>query len=264
MIASNTFSLLLFSIDPDLINQAAEGGIEAVIVDWENLGKSTRQTGLNTEINTHTLEDLKTVRAFTNTTVICRINNHPSFTKKEIEEAINAGADELLLPMVRRVEEIEKVLVQVKNRCKVGILIETMDAIKIAELLAQLPLSRVYVGLNDLALDRKRQNIFTPLVDGTIEEIRHFFDMPFGFGGLTLPNLGSPITCRLLMCEMLRLNCSFSFLRRSFHRDIVGHNVAKQVQQILTTLNNLKLRSQEQIIKDKLELNQAILGMTPR
>ncbi|MBI4854371.1 MAG: hypothetical protein HY819_21440 [Acidobacteria bacterium] len=254
----NIFSLLLFSIDSHLILQAVEGGVEAIIVDWENLGKSARQAGLDTEINSHMLSDLKTVRASTKKLVICRVNNHPSATAKEIEQAIDCGVDEIFLPMVRSIKEVEKVLEQVKDRAKVGILIETIDAIKIAKHLAQLPLSRVYIGLNDLAIDRKAQNIFTPLLDGTIEEIRHFFNMPFGFGGLTLPKLGSPIPCYLLMCEMLRLNCSFSFLRRSFHRDILQHNTVEGVQEILFALKDLKLRSKEQIIKDRKELEKVI------
>jgi hypothetical protein len=228
-----TFDLCLFSVDPNMIAGATAGGVSTVVVDWESIGKRTRQQGADTEINSHTPEDLARVRRSTNARVLCRINNSPGALFNEIEKALSGGADEILVPMVRTALEVELVLDQVAGRCDVGILIETTSAAARAQDFAKLPLSRIYVGLNDLAIERRTPNLFTALIDGTVESIRSKCgSVPFGFGGLTLPEGGSPIPCRLLMNEMVRLDCSFSFLRRSFHHDIRGRNVTSEAQRI--------------------------------
>jgi hypothetical protein len=214
------FDLILFSTRADFIRSAVAAGVSGVIVDWESLGKRERQASNDTQINGDTLEDLRRVRACTRARVLCRINPFGDATEREVEEAIEAGADELMLPMVRSPMEPAAVLKQVAGRCGVGILVETVRACQLVDELAQLPLSRVYVGLNDLAIDRGVSDIFRAVADGTVERIRGAFELPFGFAGLTLPERGHPIPCRLLIGELIRLGCSFSFLRRSFHADV--------------------------------------------
>jgi hypothetical protein len=253
------FALILFSTNPAFIRQAVASGVSGIIVDWEYIGKQTRQAFADTQINCDTLDDLGQVRACTDALVICRINSYGVTTTEEVEQAIKAGADELLLPMVRTVEEVETVLDQVRGRCGVGILMETVAATMLIDELARLPLSRGYVGLNDLAIERKTPNIFTAVADGTVERIRHaFHHAPFGFGGLTLPDRGYPIPCRLLIGEMTRLNCDFSFLRRSFHRDVQGSNLASEIIRILEALQQTRLRSPEAIARDRQELEIVI------
>ncbi len=252
------FSLVLFSTDEGFIGRAVSVGVTEIIVDWEYIGKAERQSSADTEINRDTLADLRRVRACTEAKVVCRINPYYSGTADEIEQAVAAGVDEILLPMVRSVGDVEPILAGVRGRCAVGILIETNEAICIAERLAHLPLSRAYVGLNDLAIARKTPNIFAPLTDGTVENIRRSFQIPFGFGGLTLPDRGHPIPCRLLIGEMARLQCTFSFLRRSFHRDIHNRNMAVEVPRILAAIRVAKTRGPEQIAQDRRDLELAI------
>ena len=95
----------------------------------------------------------------------------------------------------------------VGGRCGVGVLVETVAAVEAVEELALLPLSRVYVGLNDLSIDRGTASLFDAIADGTVERVVSAFDVPFGFGGLTEPELGDPVPCRLLIAEMARLRC---------------------------------------------------------
>jgi HpcH/HpaI aldolase/citrate lyase family protein len=252
------FSLLLFSTDPVMIRDAVASGVSAIIVDFETSGKELRQAGADTEINHHTIEDLKRVREATSAPVICRINGLNPARGDEIEEVIDAGADELLLPMVRRREEVEAVIAMVKGRAKVGILIETNDAVMRVETLARLPLSRVYIGLNDLAIERRSANIFMALIDGTVERIRRAIDLPFGFGGLTLPDCGFPIPCRLLIAEMARLRCHFSFLRRSFHRDIRHRDISLETRRLLEAIERAKARTPEQVAEEQVALEMAV------
>lgn len=255
---SISFELVLFSKDPFFIPKAVASGIQCIIIDWENIGKAQRQARADTQINYDTLDDLRLVRACTGARVICRLNSYGPTTLAEVEQAIGAGADEVLLPMVRKVEEVKSVMEMVGDRCGVGILVETMAAVRLAESLGCLPLSRVYVGLNDLAIDRGIPNIFTSLIDGTVESIRHYFKMPFGFGGLTLPDYGHPIPCRLLIAEMARLCSDFSFLRRSFHADIQGRDISTEIPRIFESFMHARQRTYGEVLRDRYELEESV------
>jgi len=254
------FQLFLYSLEPEFIRNAVASGVHGIMVDWESQGKGKRQAGADTEINKATVEDLKRVRKCTDAQVICRINGYCSTTAEEIENAIDAGTNEILLPMVRSEKEVEKVLNLIAGRCGLGILVETVDAVNIANKLSKLPLSRVYVGLNDLGIERGTSNIFSAIEDGTVERIRRSFEVPFGFAGLTLPERGYPIPCRLLIAEMAHLNCDFSFLRRSFNYDIMGKDMSVEVPKILDSIKQHLKRSSEEIREDKLLLDDVILN----
>jgi hypothetical protein len=252
------FALTLFSTRPGFIQDAVACGCQEIIVDWENQGKKARQSGADTQINHDTLEDLQRVRGCTRALVLCRINSFGPGTATEVEQAIAAGADEILVPMVRSAAEVRTVLGWCKGRCGVGILVETMEAIRELAALADLPLSRVYVGLNDLAIARRSPSIFLPVVDGLLERLRAAFRVPFGFGGLTLPENGHPIPCRLLMAEMARLDCQFSFLRRSFHRDVEGLALSSHMPRILEAFALARRRGPAEVARDHRDLEIAI------
>ncbi|MEO8369343.1 MAG: aldolase/citrate lyase family protein [Candidatus Solibacter sp.] len=237
------FSLVYFCTEPQRIAEAVTAGIDTIMVDCERLGKEARQAGADTQINGDTLDDLRRVRGYTRANVACRINRYHTFTEMEVEDAIEAGADEIFLPMVRAPREVERVLQAVAGRCRLSILVETREAVECAPQLACLPVARVYMGLNDLAIDRGAASIFDAVADGTVEQVRREFTVPFGFGGLTLPELGAPLPCRLLMAEMARLDCSFSFLRRSFTRDTEGRSLSRLVPRIRGALRQASLRT---------------------
>ncbi len=236
------FSLTLFSTDAAFIKKAVSAGVDEIIVDWERRGKAERQSGFDTEINADTVADLRLVRSSTRAKVICRINQSGPTTGEEIEQAIEGQANEILMPMVRSVSEVEAALKRSDGRCGIGILVETVAALQILDPLSDLPLSRVYVGLNDLSIERGKPSIFEAILDGTVESIRSHFRVPFGFGGLTLPEGGHPIPCRLLMGEMARLGCAFSFLRRSFYRDIQGRDPGLKSRGILRAMQQAQAR----------------------
>jgi hypothetical protein len=247
---STEFDLFLFSTDQATIGPAVSGGVSGVVVDWERVGKRHRQAGADTQIGEDTVDDLRRVRAGTSGRILCRIDNKEQLLEEQIEAAVDSGADEILLPMVRSASEVERVLALVNGRCGVGILVETQDALEEVEEIATLPLSRTYVGLNDLAIDRET-NIFEPLVDGTIEDIRKHFSIPFGFAGLTVADAGTPIPCRLIIGELSRLNCSFSFLRRSYHADIRERDPAREIPRLLAALKAATHRTTAEVKEDR-------------
>jgi hypothetical protein len=260
---NTSFELCLFTVDPFVVVEASSAGIDTIVVDWEYQGKHRRQQHADTEINQHTLDDLRAVRAATRGRVMCRINGFGRSTADEVEAACDAGADELLLPMVRTAREVEAVLELVRGRAGLGILIETEDAVAIASRLCRFPISRVFVGLNDLAIDRGRQSLFEALADGTVERVRDACAKPLGFGGLTDPDLGAPIPCRLLIAEMARLSCGFAFLRRSFLRDVPPSAFPEAIAAIRDALWRAAERTPAEVIGDRAALVEHIGALLP-
>ncbi len=232
-----------------------------MVVDWERRGKRRRQAGCDTQINADTPDDLAGVRAATGGRVLCRVNGWGPWTAGEIDLAVELGADEVLLPMVRRPEEVEAAARRVRGRCGLGILVETGDAVRRADELLQHPLSRVYVGLNDLMIDRGCGPLFAALVDGTVDRIAEAAadaGVPFGVAGLTVPEGGHPVPSRLLAGELSRLSASFTFLRRSFHADTAGRDLDLEVPRILAMTDEAHARDREQVARDRAELEAAV------
>jgi hypothetical protein len=242
--------LHLFTTEETLVRRCDHADIDAVVVDWEQHGKRRRQRHWDTQINELGVADLKNVRRWTKKQVICRINNYSEsrMVLDEAEIAFAAGANEILLPMVTHPSELEPLLVRFPaNPPRVGIMLETLSAFRMAAHLGQLPISRVYVGLNDLAIDRDSQNIFAPLVDDSVDRVRPCFSCPFGILGLTLPGRGYPIPTELLMAQLVRLQCDFTFLRRSFLTHSQGIDLVDSVQSIRDAGRELNNRGQTQL-----------------
>jgi hypothetical protein len=250
--------LFLFTVDPGFARACVTAGVTGVIVDWERRGKARRQAGEDTQINGDTAEDLRRIRAATDGRVLCRINAAGPWTPAEVDRAVRLGADELLLPMVRTAEQVDRALAAVAGRCGLGILVETQDAVERVHELVARPLSRVYLGLNDLRIDRGSDQLFAPLVDGTVEQVRRACAVPFGVAGLTRPEGGRPVPSRLLAGELARLDASFTFLRRSFIADVAGRDVAVEVPRIRGAAEAARHRTPGQVVADRAELVSAV------
>jgi hypothetical protein len=260
----SAFELALFYTTPAFVQAAVAAGVDSVVIDWENRNKSERQTGFNTQINAHSVEDLKAARHATTVNIICRVNGWGEWTPREVEAGIANGADEILLPMVRHVDEINRLFDLINGRCGVAVMIETCEALNIAGALSQLPIRRAYIGLHDLAIDRHSAHLFVALADGTVEQIcNQMKGTKLGFAGLTLPDKGSPLPCRLIIGEMARLNTSFSFLRRSFMRDTAGKDLQLEVPRIRQALVEARARSADQVEADRIALIEAVNALPP-
>lgn len=254
-----SFELILFFTTEAFCAEAYAAGIHGFLIDWESMGKQARQNGYDTQINAHTPDDLRRLRGAVAGNIICRVNRCGPHTRREIETAIGGGANEILLPMVTTLGEIETTLRLIDGRCGLGVMIETLGAVRIAAEINRLPLTRVYVGLNDLGIERQTPHIFSALEDGTLEAIRNALpDLPFGFAGLTLPDSGYPLPCIMLINEMARLGASFSVLRRSFLRDIQGRAMSAEIPRLRAALEAARQRTPEQIEADRRALLDAV------
>jgi len=255
---SRDFELFLFAREPTVVREATAAGVDGVVIDWERFEKHERQSDADTQISGDTADDLARVRAATKARVICRINPFGAHTGNEMEQALDAGADEVLLPMIRSADEVDATLELARSRCGVGILVETEEAVQGAAGLGTLPIARAYVGLNDLAIARNSASIFDAVADGTVERIRDAFQVPFGFAGLTRPERGVPVPCRLLIAEMVRLGCSFSFLRRSYQRDVARGEQRDAIVAIHDALDAAAARKGSTVDRDRRLLERTI------
>ncbi|MGY1827089.1 MULTISPECIES: aldolase/citrate lyase family protein [unclassified Blastococcus] len=253
--------LFLFTVDPHWGRDVVAAGAAGIVVDWERRGKLRRQAGEGTQVNEDTPGDLSRMRAATSGRLLCRVNGFGPWTAAEVDDAVDRGADELLLPMVRSAEEVDRTLDLVAGRCGLGILVETQDAVDRVAELARRPLSRIYVGLNDLRIDRGSTALFAPLVDGTVDAVRSQVPVPFGVGGLTLPGGGFPVPGDLLAAELIRIDTHFTFLRRSFTADMAGRDPFVEVPRLLGGLDELRRAGAERAVESRRAFVAAVAAM---
>ena len=256
--------LFLFTVDPARAAAVVRAGAAGVVVDWEHRDKLRRQESEGTEVNDHSPADLGRVRAATAGRVLCRVDAAGPHTADQVDLAVRLGADEVLLPMVRCPEDVDLALDAVAGRCGLGILVETQAAVDAVHALARRPLSRVYVGLNDLRIDRGSTSLFEPLADGTVDAVREAVRVPFGVAGLTRVGGGAPVPSRLLAAELARLDAGFTFLRRSFSADVRPGDEAREVPRMLAEVEELRARSAPQVVADRAELLSALGAPVPQ
>ncbi len=257
--------LLLFWNGQASTGIAVQGQLDGVVVDCERSGKDGRQHGFDTEINACRPADVAEVRrAAPALHVLCRINGFDAIGEAALEEArqaVDAGASEILLPMVRSFQEMDAIVDAVRGQADVSIMVETEWAVAHASQCNDWPLRRVFVGLNDLMIERGSRHLFENLANGTVEQLREQFPRKaFGFGGLTLPERGSPLPCQLLMAELARLGCQFTFLRRSFYRDLhaTGEHPGQAVARIRSAWHRMLDRSPREIEADQAQFQAEV------
>lgn len=240
---------------------------DAVVVDWERTNKTERQAmaaqviGIDTTFRPDDDQAVGRVRAMGFDRVVCRIDAVGPHTAAQIDALRAQGGTDVLVPMWRHIVEVEHVLAHADG-LRVGVMVESLDAVRNAALLGHLGVSFAFVGLMDLALERRTSSIFAPLVDGTLDTIvERLGDIPFGFGGLTMPGAGRPVPDRLLVSEMLRLGASFSFMRRSFLESVGGGvDAVDALRAIRAGLRTMGRRSEPEIDSDRRELRAMLDG----
>lgn len=256
--------LVLFAHRPETLGRALDAGITSFIVDWEWRGKQPRQTGRDTEINRDSPADLRRLARLGAPRRLCRINRWGPWAPAEVELAVACGATDVLLPMAEAPAEVEALLARLDGRGGAGILIETAAGVARARDLTGFPLSAVYVGLNDLAISRGSGSIFDALADGTVDTLREAAGaIPFGVAGVTVVDRGEPIPCRLLLAELARLDCAFSFLRRSFRRDVDGRDWRLEIERIGELWRHLRARPAAAIELDRAALVDSVAATRP-
>jgi len=255
----SNFELFAFYSNARTLDKLIEANIDGIVVDWENKGKSNRQDLYNTQVNEHTAKDLEIVGKKGVKNLICRINGPEYWSKEEIDLAIELGVSELLVPMIKSVDEVKFVLDCVKNRVKISLMLETNEALRIIEQLDKMPVHRFFVGLNDLSIQRSSRNIFFPFVDGTIDVLRPKISKKFGIAGLTHPLAGDPVPCSLLIKQMKRYDASFGFLRRSFYKDLDIYEISEIINALRENFNDNNLIVNDLTMDEKRLFSQDLI-----
>ena len=152
--------LMYITNSEDVAHIAEEAGVDRIFVDMEYIGKTDRQGGMDTVQSRHTADDVRRLAQCLNKAeLFVRVNpihektDEYNSSKEEIDEAIEAGADLLMLPYFKTAEEVQTFVKYVNGRAKTVLLVETPEAAAIAEDLVQIPgIDEMFIGLNDLSL----------------------------------------------------------------------------------------------------------------
>lgn len=218
--------MMYITRDPEVARIAEAAGVDRIWVDLEYIGKAARQGGMDTVQSHHTIEDIKAVRgAVTEAELLVRVNPIHGATadcgdsRSEIEAAIAAGADRLMLPYFKTADEVRTFLEIIDDRVKNVLLLETPEAVKAIDEILVLPgIDEIHIGLNDLSLGYGMKFMFELLTDGTVERLCLKFreaGIPYGFGGIASLGHGLlPAEC--VIREHYRLGSTRAILSRSF------------------------------------------------
>lgn len=269
--------LMYITNRPKIAQIAEKAGVDRIFVDLEYIGKADRQGGKDTVQSKHTIEDVKAVsQAITTAELLVRVNPMHEATdaytssQEEIDNAIAAGADILMLPFFKTVKEVKDFLSAVGGRVKTMLLLETPEAVELVdEILMLKGIDFIHIGLNDLSLGYGMKFMFQLLADGTVERLCSKFrakGIPYGFGGIASLG-GGMIPGRVVLKEHYRLGSSCAILSRSFC------NVDKlsdlgSIEMIFTTgvkeIRELEELCQAHIdffVKNKEELKQTVYSI---
>lgn len=219
-------NLMYITNRPEIARIAENAGIDWIFVDMEFIGKDVRQKGLNTVQNHHTVEDIANIKkAVVKANVLVRVNpihdiiNEYFSSKDEINATIEAGADIVMLPFFKTVEEVRKFLSFVNGRAKTCLLVETPEAALLIDEILELPgIDMIHIGLNDLHLALGMKFMFELLADGTVDRLAAKIKskgIPFGFGGIATLT-GGVIPGSMVLKEHYRLGSSMVIVSRSF------------------------------------------------
>ena len=218
--------LMYITNKPEVAKIAEASGVDWIFLDMEFIGKDARQGGLDTVQNHHTVKDVENIKAAVKQAkVLVRVNpihgalpNYPS-SKDEIDASIKAGADILMLPFFKSVEEVRAFIGYVGGRARTCLLLETAEAAMLIDEILKIPgIDMIHIGLNDLHLSLGMKFMFQLLTDGIVEGLANKIKakgIPFGFGGIARLDTGV-VPGRFVLKEHYRLGSSMVIVSRSF------------------------------------------------
>ena len=218
--------LMYITNRPEIAKIVEAAGVDRIFIDMEYIGKGARQGGMDTVQCHHTADDVRAVKSVLGTAeVMVRVNPihgrtaEYSSSEEEIDEAISAGADIIMLPYFKTADEVKEFVRLVGGRARTLPLVETPEAQEaIDEILEIEGIDEIFVGLNDLSLGYGKKFMFELLADGTVERLTEKFrakGLDFGFGGIAALGRGM-LPAERVIREHYRLGSTCAILSRSF------------------------------------------------
>ncbi|MDE6091307.1 MAG: aldolase [Duncaniella sp.] len=247
-----SLNLMYITKNPKVAKIAEDAGVDWIFVDMEFIGKDDRQGGLDTVQNHHTILDIRNIKsAVSKAKVLVRVNpihqtqNDGYYdSEKEIDKAVEAGADIIMLPFFHSVQEVQDFLrymkmanLRHKKDVKSCLLLETPEAaILIDEILNVSGIDMIHIGLNDLHLAMGMKFMFQLLTDGIVDQLARKIQakgIPFGFGGIASLS-GGVLPGSYILKEHYRLGSSMVIVGRSFCNTNVITDL-DEIKKIFTT-----------------------------
>ena len=218
--------LMYITNNPQVAKVAEENGVQRIFIDMEYIGKTDRQGGMNTVQNHHTVKDVLAIKSqVKKAQLMVRCNPIHDETenylgsKKEIDQVVEAGADIIMLPYFKTVEEVSKFISIVDGRVRTMLLLETPEAVECIDQILELDgIDEIHIGLNDLSLGYGMKFMFELLVDGIVEKLCDKFKnkgLSYGFGGIAALGKGM-LPSEKVIAEHYRLGSTCAILSRSF------------------------------------------------
>lgn len=218
--------LMYITNDKNIAKVVEDASVERIFVDMEYIGKDIRQGGKDTVQNHHTVEDARAIKeVLTKAELLVRCNpiheatDKYSSSKEEIDAIVESGADIIMLPYFKTVEEVKTFVSLVGGRAKTLPLVETPEAVSLIDEILEIDgIDEIFVGLNDLSLGYGMRFMFELLADGTVERLCNKFKakgIPYGFGGIASLGKGL-LPSELVIAEHYRLGSTSAILSRSF------------------------------------------------
>lgn len=217
--------LMYITNRPQVAEIAYEAGVDRIFVDLETIGKSERQGGLDTVQSHHTIDDVDTIRKAFKGELLVRSNHIYEGSGDEINKIIENGADVVMLPYFKSVNDAAKFIDYVDGRAKTSLLIETPEAVNKLDGILELDgIDEIHIGLNDLHLAYGMKFMFELVSNGTVERLAEQVlsaGKKFGFGGIAGVGKGL-IPAEMVIKEHYRLGSTCAILSRAFcNTDII-------------------------------------------
>lgn len=264
-------TLMYITNNPVTAQIAQEAGVDRIWIDMEYIGKDKRQGGMDTVKNHHTIEDIKKIRPIvTDAQLMVRVNPLHTATEKycssedEINQAIDAGADVVMLPMFKTADDAKEFVGYVNGRAKVQLLVETAEAVDNIDSILEVPgIDEVHIGLNDLHLAYNMDFMFELICRDVVKNLcRKIADkgIKYGFGGIARVGYGM-LPAEYIIAEHYHLGSSAAILSRGF----CDANIVKDPREIesifIDGVKNIRRKEKEveKYSEEEYQLNLSLI-----
>lgn len=259
--------LMYLTANPAAAIEAENAGVDRIFLDLEILGKEERQGHLDTVVSHSSLEDIVPLRkAISKSKLLVRCNPVHKGLRREIDRIIDDGADIIMLPYFKTVEEVSTFLELVGGRVRTVLLFETKESVELVdEILALENIDEVFIGLNDLHLSYGMDFMFELLTDGTVDKLCKKFKergVPYGFGGIAKIGEGL-LKSDYVIAEHKRLGSTCAILSRTFRNEVDASRPIDDFRGEIMLLRNRELEVNKWD-EEQFEANREVVAETTK
>lgn len=246
--------LMYITNNPDIAMIADEAGVDRVWIDLEYKDKEKRQKGLDTVKSHHSVSDISKIKPLLKQAKMqVRVNHINDFSRDEIDSVIAAGAEYVMLPYYKTIDEVQKFVDFVDGRATTILLLETKEAVDILDETLKVPgVDEIHIGLNDLHLSLHQDFMFEPVANGMVEDICKKIEAvgkPYGFGGIARLHEGM-VPAEMVIAEHYRIGSTRAILSRSFCNPPEDEPLSEIRENFIKDLANIRNYEKELLEKD--------------